>query len=193
MSSPKTSTLRVDATDALAAFVGALFSSAKLVLYRAAYGGAVLGPYFCFGRNFSIRVRNGGAFKFERMRARDGFRVFCDGGAVAIGDGCFFNNGCSLNSMAGVTIGRSTLFGENVKIYDHDHALGHGYFPRKDSFEKAAVSIGSNCWIGSNVVILKGVTIVDGVTVAAGAVVTKSILQSGVYASKSLAKVERIG
>lgn len=40
---------------------------------------------------------------------------------VKIGNSCFFNNGCSINANKSITIGDGTLFGENVKIYDHNH------------------------------------------------------------------------
>jgi len=43
------------------------------------------------------------------------------------------------------------------------------------------VSVGSRCYIGSNATILPNITITDDVIVGAGAVVTKSIIEKGVY------------
>ena len=40
---------------------------------------------------------------------------------VEIGEHCFFNHDCSISAMQQVTIGANTLFGENVRIYDHNH------------------------------------------------------------------------
>ena len=42
-------------------------------------------------------------------------------GGVFVGNNCFFNNYCTLASRAGITIGDGTIFGENVKVYDHNH------------------------------------------------------------------------
>ena len=42
-------------------------------------------------------------------------------GSLVVGDGTFFNNGCSLNCMKRIEIGRNCLFGENVTVYDHNH------------------------------------------------------------------------
>lgn len=42
-------------------------------------------------------------------------------GEVRIGDDVFFNNYCSLNAIDSISIGDGTVFGENVKVYDHNH------------------------------------------------------------------------
>ena len=94
---------------------------------------------------------------------------------VHIGNRVFFNNYCSVVSLDDIYIGDDCIFGENVKIYDHNHR-----FDVKDKrkaeqgFKTDAVIIKDNCWIANNVVILKGVTIGRGCNVAAGAVVNKS-------------------
>ncbi|MGN0453958.1 MAG: acyltransferase [Ruminococcus sp.] len=81
-------------------------------------------------------------------------------GRVSIGNDCFFNNYCSVNSLKEVKIGDNCIFGENVKIYDHNHKFRDKSLPIKDQgYSSSAVEIGSDCWIGSNVVILKGVKI----------------------------------
>lgn len=53
-------------------------------------------------------------------------------GTVSIGEKCFFNNYCSLNSNLNVTIGDNCLFGENVKIYDHNHRFRNLIFLLKN-------------------------------------------------------------
>lgn len=119
--------------------------------------------------------------------------IFCDGGMISIGNGAFFNNNCSLNSMASISIGDDTLFGENVKVYDHDHVINPDGTISKNQFHIAPVSIGKNCWIGSNATILKGVTICDSVVIGAGAVIAKSIDTPGIYVAKELAHLQKIG
>lgn len=93
---------------------------------------------------------------------------------LTIGDGCQFNTGCSITCQKRITIGPNCLFGEGVRIYDHDHRFDSGQVYR-DEFTMAPITIGSGCWFGSGVTILKGVTIGDNVIVAAGTRVTKSI------------------
>lgn len=106
-------------------------------------------------------------------------------GMVAIGDGCFFNNDCSINCHLSVSIGANTLFGEGVKVYDHNHAFSDLERPIKDQgFNSGAVRIEDNCWIGSNVVVLAGVTIGEGSVIGAGAVVAKSVPPYSVLVSK---------
>ncbi|WP_143450139.1 acyltransferase, partial [Lactobacillus crispatus] len=75
-----------------------------------------------------------------------------------------------------VTIGDNTLFGENVKIYDHNHRFNKINIPiEKQGYSVKAVTIGKHCWIGSNVVILKGVTIGDNCIIGAGCVVSENV------------------
>lgn len=49
---------------------------------------------------------------------------------IQIGSGTFFNDGCALNSMSSIVIGDKCLFGQGVKINDHDHELGSEFVSR---------------------------------------------------------------
>jgi acetyltransferase-like isoleucine patch superfamily enzyme len=120
----------------------------------------------------------GGALKLAgELKARKGFSLLIEpGGSVSIGRGVFFNNYCSINCRASVTIGDHCMFGEGVRIYDHNHRFGVRDAPiAEQGFTCAPVSIGNNCWIGSNVVILKGATVGDNCVVGAGCVVSGKI------------------
>lgn len=103
-------------------------------------------------------------------------------GKIQIGKNCFFNNYCSINSMASIKIGDNCIFGENVKIYDHNHR-----FNQKDKLIKnqgysiAPIEIGKNCWIGSNVIILKGVKIGDNSVIGAGSIVKENIENNMIF------------
>lgn len=96
---------------------------------------------------------------------------------LRIGQGVFFNNYCSVNCLEKIEIGDDTIFGEGVKLYDHNHLIEKGefFFVEKEKYTKSPIIIGRNCWIGSNVVILKGVTIGDNSIIGAGCVVHKSV------------------
>ena len=108
---------------------------------------------------------------------RKGFLLTLEGeGNVEIGENCFFNNYCSINSLERVVIGKNTIFGENVKIYDHNHRFRDPSISIKEQgYKSQEVVIGNDCWIGSNVVILKGVHIGNHCIIGAGCVVDENI------------------
>ena len=89
--------------------------------------------------------------------------ITIDKGQLTIGKKCFFNHGCSINCMYKIIIGDDCIFGENVKIYDHNHNYKNNTLIREQGFSTNEVIIGNNCWIGSNVTILKNVHIGNNV------------------------------
>lgn len=104
------------------------------------------------------------------------------GGSVKIGNNVFFNNGCSISCYDSVVIGDDCLFGEGVKIYDHNHVFNLEGVPLPDSgFTIAPVNIGDNTWVCTNAVICKGVAIGRGCVIAAGAVVRGDVPANTMY------------
>lgn len=102
---------------------------------------------------------------------------------LQIGENVFMNNYCSINCLENIEIGENTLFGEGVKLYDHNHQYSANKIEHQ-AFNTAPIKIGKNCWLGSNVVILKGVTIGDHVIIGAGCVVHKDIPSGTVVINK---------
>ncbi|WP_157503081.1 acyltransferase [Mangrovimonas xylaniphaga] len=99
-----------------------------------------------------------------------------DGGVLKIGQGTFVNTNCSFNALDEVKIGENCLFGESVKIYDHNHRFNvKGQLLKEQNYSLGKVTIGNNTWVGSNVVILKGVTIGNNVVIGAGCVLNMDI------------------
>ena len=96
---------------------------------------------------------------------------------LQIGKGVFFNNYCSVNCLEKIEIGDDTIFGEGVRIYDHNHLIHRNENPsvEKEKYTTKPVKIGKNCWVGSNTVILKGVTIGDNTVIGAGCVIHQSV------------------
>ncbi len=118
---------------------------------------------------------------------------FNEGGIIEIGSGCFFNNNCSINSLSKVTIGDNCLFGEGVKIYDHNHEFKKSNILIKDQgYSMAPINIGSNCWIGSNVIILKGVTIGDNSVIGGGSIIFKNVPANTVVVNKLTTELREI-
>lgn len=116
---------------------------------------------------------------------RRGFSVMKDKEArIEIGENCFFNNDCSINSNNLIKMGGS-LFGENVKIYDHNHRFNQHIEIKQQGFSNGSIIIGMHCWIGSNVTILKDTVIGDNCVIGAGSVISENI------PANSIVKAER--
>ena len=125
-----------------------------------------------------LKILYGSSFTIGKHTTwRKHFNVMVDIGAkVEIGSNCFFNNDCSINANKLVKIGDGTIFGENVKIYDHNHRFANlSTAIKEQGFSVGEVVIGSHCWIGSNVVILKGTIIGDNCVIGAGVVLSGEI------------------
>lgn len=109
-----------------------------------------------------------------------------EGGKVDIGENVFFNHDCSITAAYNsISIDDGTIFGENVKIYCHNHRYQNTTIHiKRQGYTSAPISIGKNCWISSNVVILKGVTIGDNVVVGAGCIIYKDIPANTIVINK---------
>ena len=92
----------------------------------------------------------------------------------------FFNNDCSLNANNSIEIGEGTLYGENVKIYDHNHRFNQQKEIKQQGYSNGRVVIGQRCWIGSNVIILKGTEIGNNCVIGAGCVISGKISDNSV-------------
>lgn len=106
---------------------------------------------------------------------------------LEIGNHIFMNNFCSINCLEHISIGENTLFGENVKLYDHNHAYKrdeNSLTVSHSEFTKAPIKIGKNCWLGSNVTVLKGVTIGDNCIIGAGCVISKNVPENTTVINK---------
>lgn len=106
-------------------------------------------------------------------------------GKIIIGNNCFFNRRCSFTALEEIKIGEDCIFGENVKIYDHNHNISRkGGLFREQGYTSKKVEIGNNVWIGTSSIILPGVKIGNNVVVAAGSIVTKSIEDNVTFIQK---------
>jgi acetyltransferase-like isoleucine patch superfamily enzyme len=135
----------------------------KLIFFKFIYGNKII-----FGKNFTFRK---------------GFSLIIDGknAKVKIGNGVFFNNFCTIAAMKSIKIGDNTIFGENVKIYDHNHQFRNPFIAIKNQgYASQEIIIGENCWIASHVVILKGVTIGNHSIIGAGNVVYKDVPENSI-------------
>ncbi len=80
------------------------------------------------------------------------------------------------NCKGKISIGDNCIFGENVKLYDHNHKHSGGdKLISQQGFVSDEIVIDEDCWIGSNVTILKGVHIGKHSVVGAGVIVYKDL------------------
>ena len=130
----------------------------------------------------------------KKVSFRKGFSLIIDKGAyVEIGAGSFFNNYCAINALENIKIGENCLFGENVKIYDHNHIFKKRKVTiREQGFKTGKIKINDNCWICTNVVILKGVEVGENSVIGAGVVLTNSIENNSIVKLDTNYKVEKI-
>lgn len=138
------------------------------IKYHAAAAVKKLGYRLLFGHRISFG--KGTTF-------RSGFHLMIeDSGQVNIGNRCFFNHDCSINCLSRISIGSGTIFGEGVRIYDHNHRFTDGTKEIKEQgYATSEVHIGSHCWIGSNTVILRKAEIGDHCVIGAGCIVNEKI------------------
>ena len=133
----------------------------------------------------NIYMLHRGGLDINNLSARRNLNILVSQGSLSFGKNCFVNNNCSFNCLDSIVIGENTIFGEGVKVYDHDHLINDGYYVSKNEFVTSPISIGANCWIGSNTIILKGVRITDNVVIGANSLINKSIIDAGVYVNKN--------
>ena len=139
-----------------------------------------------------IKLRYLKQFKYGSLRIMSGFRVVIGKGAKCSIEKAFFNNYCSINCLESIKIGKDCLFGENVKIYDHNHIFSNIDVPiSSQGFSTAPIVIGNNVWIGSNCTILKGVTIGDNVVIGANCLIHHDIPSNSIVKNNSNLIVER--
>lgn len=156
----------------------------KLKYHLAAYIRIVLYKLL-FGSRFGV----GRGTTFRRF-----FNVYLEKDAtINIGKNCFFNHGCSINALKKIVIGDECIFGENVKIYDHNHRFAEKNLSIKEQgFTTGEVYIGSRCWFGSNVVILKGVHIGNNCVIGAGAIIDCDIPDDSIVVAERELSIKKI-
>lgn len=94
-------------------------------------------------------------------------------GDVKVGKNTYIGPYTFLDGTGGLTIGSNCSISAGVQIYTHDSlkwALSGGKF----GYDKAPVTIGSNCYLAPYVVVSKGVTIGDCSVVGSHSLVNQS-------------------
>ena len=106
-------------------------------------------------------------------------------GMLEIGDNNFFNNYCSINCQGYIKIENNNLFGENVKIYDHNHIFNNKKVDMRYFYKIGKVYIRNYNWFGSNVTILSKTNLGDRNVIAANSTINEK------YDSENLIRTDR--
>lgn len=137
----------------------------KIMYWKVKYGRRLkIGKNFHFRKELIINI------------SKDGY--------LEIGDNNFFNNYCSINCRKKIIIGNNNLFGENVKIYDHNHVFNNKNMDIKKNFTVGEIIIGDNNWVASNVIILNKCKIENN------NVFGTNVIINGEYDSNNILKID---
>lgn len=137
----------------------------KKTYYKTKYGKRLtIGKNVCFRKGFVINISKNGS--------------------LIIGSNTFFNNYCSINCRESIRIGENNLFGEGVKIYDHNHVFNDKRINIKKEFKSKKIVIGNRNWFGSNVIVLSGAKVGDYNVFGAGTIIASE------YGSGIIAKAD---
>ena len=143
--------------------------------------------FICIIKKLIYKLLYGSKFHFSwDLSFRKGFCLAIFGeGEVKIARNVFFNNYSSVSAMNYSSVGEGTIFGENVRLYDHNHIYLNPDIPiKQQGYTSAPIYIGKHCWIGSNVTILKGVTIGDNCVIGAGCVIHEDVPANSIVMNK---------
>ena len=171
-----------------------------------AYSAARMGLYkLCNGKNFSgsmvERISPNVVLEFnkdskvslgKRIRVHSGSKIKVrPGSELVIEDNVKINYYCIIACQEKIKIGEGTEFGPSVYLYDHDHDYKKGLSANsnEESFKKAPIEIGKNCWIGANTIILRGTTIGDNCVVGAGCVLKGNYPSNSVIVQKRITEI----
>lgn len=167
-----------------------LLGSAKMIIYKCFYLRKLKIPLVGkYSKSAQIRIFNQGKFQSGRgLLLRSGVKIrINNNGKLMIGARVGFNNDCMINCMDSIKIGDNVIFGQSVKIYDHDHNYKKAGIIRDNGYITQPIEIKNNVWIGSDTIILKGTVIGENTVIGANSVVYGNIpANSTVYGDRNL-------
>lgn len=136
---------------------------------------------------YGRRIKIGKNLRFKRR-----FKVLIEkNGYLEIGDNNFFNNDCSINCLGKISIGNNNIFGENVKMYDHDHCFIDTN-KIDDTYNVSTIKIGNFNWFCTNTIILRKSNVEDRNVIAAGVILNQSLDSDNIVKNSLSLKVEKI-
>jgi acetyltransferase-like isoleucine patch superfamily enzyme len=114
-----------------------------------------------------------------------------DNAVISMGKNCAMNRFTTLIAHKGITLGDGVMLGENVKIYDNDHAIEGNKVMRRD-FSIEPVFIGDGCWIANNAVVLKGSSMGPNTVVGALSLVSGTLDADAIYMGVPCRRIKKL-
>lgn len=112
----------------------------------------------------------------------------------SLGKNCFFSTTYFGTEPKHVSIGSNVWLATRVNFITHDvsvHMVSNYLAEKKIYFDYVGyIKLGSNIFIGANSTIMPNVEIVDNVIIGSNSIVTKHILEPGVYVGQPLRKIK---
>ncbi|MCI8466565.1 MAG: acyltransferase [Lachnospiraceae bacterium] len=129
--------------------------------------------------SLKIRIDSKGKLVFgDRVSLREHVIINITGGTILLGNDVFFNDMVCINSRDNICIGASTIVGQGVKFYDHDHDYRNDL---RNDFRCNPISVKEYVWIGAGAILLKGSTIGAHSVIGAGTLVNTDVPTEAVY------------
>ena len=113
-------------------------------------------------------------------------------GYLEIGNNNAFNNFCSINCHKRIKIGNDNMFGENVKIYDHNHVFNNKKIDIRKEYYDNDVIIGNHNWLASDVTLLSKAKIGDYNVVGTKAIINHKIDDENIIKNTNTIVIEKI-
>ena len=127
----------------------------------------------------------------DHCRIEDGCFLESRGkNGISIGNRVYINRNVSIYAHKSVRIGDDCMFGPNVSIYDHDHAVSDGVIC-KTEFICDSVVIEDGCWIGAGSIILQGSVIEKNCILGANTVIKGHIPANSTVIDKREKRITR--
>lgn len=105
-------------------------------------------------------------------------------GAVVFGDRVDVGCNCVFSSVAGISVGSSTIIAGNCYLGGGRYYHGNLDTAIMDQggYSRGPLTIGKNSWIGAGATILDGVSVGEGAIIGAGSVVTRDVVPFAIVA-----------
>lgn len=113
-------------------------------------------------------------------------------GNLCIGDDVGIGTGNEIVCHNRIKIGKGTILGPYVLMYDHDHVFNGVDGVKKKKFSTEPIEIGKNCWLGANVIVLRGTTVGDRCVIGAGTILKGNIPNDSIVLQKRVMKIRNI-
>ena len=154
-------------------------------------GDVKIGKQVYIGDQVSLIVEKGAALHIaDHSFIGESCYIKCFGGHIEIGRDVSINSKSFINGCGGVKIGDNTRIGTQSIIIASNHKFDDPDVLVKDAITKQGVQLGENIWLGARVTVLDGVQIANDTVIGACSLVTKPLIESGLYVGVPAKKIK---